>query len=304
MFKMRQSARSPFAGPTTCTLALLATTLPLVPCSISAADSTVQVSIAVRETFFNGGPQGPIGSDGGTTGGIEWINLDGQTLTLDGTWQTFGFSFLFAPVTAFAGSTANSILEGTGGTLEHIRIKSTGTTPGAIVIQIDQLLNTTGLQPPIQHVVQNWEAFSPPDVVTFNRPRFSGSTFSHLAPGPDVATVDDSISFEGNNSYRFKFRFVDNDPSRWVRLTTAFAPNQPNPIIHFSPIGAISFRMRGFTTCSADLNYDGIVDVSDLLMLLEAWGPAPNHEADLDGSGGVDVSDLLQLLGEWGACPN
>jgi spore coat protein A len=50
-----------------------------------------------------------------------------------------------------------------------------------------------------------------------------------------------------------------------------------------------------------DLNGDGVVDVSDLLILLGAWGPCGHHcPADLNGDGAVDVSDLLILLGNWG----
>jgi hypothetical protein len=53
----------------------------------------------------------------------------------------------------------------------------------------------------------------------------------------------------------------------------------------------------------ADLNCDGVVDVSDLLLLLAAWGPCPENQdcpGDLDGDGAVDVSDLLILLANWG----
>jgi hypothetical protein len=50
-----------------------------------------------------------------------------------------------------------------------------------------------------------------------------------------------------------------------------------------------------------DVNGDWVVDVSDLLALLEAWGdPYPQGwDADLDGDGAVDVSDLLLLLSHW-----
>lgn len=53
----------------------------------------------------------------------------------------------------------------------------------------------------------------------------------------------------------------------------------------------------------ADLNCDGLVDVSDLLMLLGAWGPCADTDAcpaDINGDGAVDVSDLLILLSNWG----
>lgn len=50
---------------------------------------------------------------------------------------------------------------------------------------------------------------------------------------------------------------------------------------------------------------DGVVDVSDLLALLSAWGACPENKAcgaDLNSDGIVDVSDLLLLLGAWGTC--
>ncbi len=53
-----------------------------------------------------------------------------------------------------------------------------------------------------------------------------------------------------------------------------------------------------------DLNNDGSVGVSDLLILLGFWGPCgPVCLGDLDGDGNVGVKDLLILLGNWGgAC--
>jgi subtilisin family serine protease len=55
--------------------------------------------------------------------------------------------------------------------------------------------------------------------------------------------------------------------------------------------------------CVGDLNGDGSVDVLDLLILLDAWGPAAGHDADLNGDDAVDVLDLLILLDAWGPCP-
>lgn len=53
-----------------------------------------------------------------------------------------------------------------------------------------------------------------------------------------------------------------------------------------------------------DLNGDGSVDVSDLLLLFAAWGACPklpaSCPADLNGDGAVDVSDLLILFANWG----
>lgn len=52
-----------------------------------------------------------------------------------------------------------------------------------------------------------------------------------------------------------------------------------------------------------DLDADGLAGVSDLLVLLGAWGPCPAPPTpcpiDLDGDGMVGVGDLLILLGNW-----
>jgi len=46
---------------------------------------------------------------------------------------------------------------------------------------------------------------------------------------------------------------------------------------------------------------DGVVNVTDLLVLLCNWGQAGG--CDLNNDGVVNVSDLLILLGNWGVCP-
>ena len=52
----------------------------------------------------------------------------------------------------------------------------------------------------------------------------------------------------------------------------------------------------------ADVDQDGLVNVNDLLLLLEAWGPADaDHAADLNGDGQVNVNDLLLILEGWTA---
>ncbi|MCH8259568.1 MAG: hypothetical protein IIC46_05115 [Planctomycetes bacterium] len=54
---------------------------------------------------------------------------------------------------------------------------------------------------------------------------------------------------------------------------------------------------------SGDLDYDCVVGVSDLLILLGDWGPCGDCNdcpADLDGDCSVGVKDLLILLGNWG----
>ena len=50
----------------------------------------------------------------------------------------------------------------------------------------------------------------------------------------------------------------------------------------------------------SDINQNGVVDVSDLLILLAQWGKSDPIFGDVDGNGFVDVFDLLILLSNWG----
>ena len=50
----------------------------------------------------------------------------------------------------------------------------------------------------------------------------------------------------------------------------------------------------------ADLDHDGVVDATDLALLLAAWG-SDNLAVDLDGDGAIGASDLALLLGAWGS---
>jgi len=57
----------------------------------------------------------------------------------------------------------------------------------------------------------------------------------------------------------------------------------------------------GTPPCSGDVDGDGGVGVSDLLLVLDRWGLA-DPMVDIDGSGLVDVGDLLALIASWGGC--
>jgi 1,4-alpha-glucan branching enzyme len=52
--------------------------------------------------------------------------------------------------------------------------------------------------------------------------------------------------------------------------------------------------------CIADLTGDGVVNVSDILTIIAAWG-TPN--ADITGDNMTNVSDLLLVIGAFGPCP-
>lgn len=59
------------------------------------------------------------------------------------------------------------------------------------------------------------------------------------------------------------------------------------------PLGAPAGGLVG------DLNGDGIVDVTDLSILLFSWGDTARPPADIDKDGVVDITDLAMLLFNW-----
>ena len=67
------------------------------------------------------------------------------------------------------------------------------------------------------------------------------------------------------------------------------------------PVPVLEYFLLG------DINYDGVVNTVDLLMLLASWGDCPEPPelcpADVNGDGTVNTSDLLLLLATWGEPP-
>ena len=54
-------------------------------------------------------------------------------------------------------------------------------------------------------------------------------------------------------------------------------------------------------SCHTDINYDGLVGVTDVLFIIGEWGSSCGP-ADLNIDGNVDVTDLLAVIGTWGPC--
>jgi hypothetical protein len=209
------------------------------------AHANLQISIGLRETMINVPGTIPIGGNGGTIGGIEWANLDGQTLTLDNTWQQFSFNLSTATYNAFVGG--NGVLEGAGGVLEHIRVRNSGGHTAPLTLWIDSVqvvFDLPGPPPPQTTVFGSFEGFASNTQVMFIEPGFSGSTSAFLAPAPDFAGVDNSVAHDGSASYRTEFAFINSATTNWLRLTTFNADNSPNPAIPFAA-ATVSFWMKG-----------------------------------------------------------
>jgi hypothetical protein len=76
-------------------------------------------------------------------------------------------------------------------------------------------------------------------------------------------------------------------------VIAAYGPYQTQGKLYiFTPVGS----------SPADITIDCRVDVKDLTMVLECWGPtseSPVKRADVDGDGVVGPRDLAEVLGAW-----
>jgi hypothetical protein len=67
----------------------------------------------------------------------------------------------------------------------------------------------------------------------------------------------------------------------------------------------LSVAMGEAQMCVADVTGNGLVDVDDLLIIINAWGACANPKdcpADVTANGAVDVDDLLTIINAWGVC--
>jgi len=150
-----------------------------------------------------------------------------------------------------------------------------------------------------------------------------------IAPG-ESATMEFCYNLETEDHPNFDIAEFRINSGPWIRMDEAatwttytqdvsdFAGTDITLQWRFDTIDGLYNNFRGWQVtdvtvtvmaadcpdCLGDITGDGVVDGSDLLELLGAWGPVPGgHPADLDGNGVVDGSDLLILLGNWGPCP-
>lgn len=84
----------------------------------------------------------------------------------------------------------------------------------------------------------------------------------------------------------------------------------PDNFQQIEPLANLAYRVVAQGKgggCVGDIDGDGAVNPSDLIVLLGSWsvdpGSCPGCPADLDGDDDVDGGDLILLLGAWGPCP-
>jgi len=72
--------------------------------------------------------------------------------------------------------------------------------------------------------------------------------------------------------------------------------------INVSNMPALTFTRHAESSCTGDIDGDGIVGAADLSILLSLWGNAAVGTADLNGDGDTGAADLSLLLSNWGEC--
>ncbi len=114
---------------------------------------------------------------------------------------------------------------------------------------------------------------------------FRLSTGSPCIDAADNTAVPEDVTTDLDGNPRF---FDDPD--------TPDTGNGTPPIVD---MGAYEFQLP----CPWDLDSDGNVFVTDLLLLLADFGACNGSPADFDGDGCVTVVDLLALIANFGPCP-
>jgi uncharacterized membrane protein len=99
-------------------------------------------------------------------------------------------------------------------------------------------------------------------------------------------------------------------PEVELKLVEATAVGAHGTIVGWGLLDGVerAFLLRpGPGFCPADLDDDGVVGFSDLLLVLAKWGVLPggpgSDRADVVCDGVVGFNDLLAVLSTWGACP-
>jgi hypothetical protein len=134
-------------------------------------------------------------------------------------------------------------------------------------------------------------------VIDLLYPNNSPSSFTVFDNDTDMATIDqaaDLVPWIGTGTIVLKAQ-------------VAFSVSEdPAGIVNFGAGGSaqytVTYDYTVVSTCPADLDGNGAVDITDFLALLAAWGTDPGGPPDLDGDGDVGIADFLQLLGSWGRC--
>ena len=278
-------------------------------------NSGIRVALGIRET----GGAGPVGADGGITGNIEWVGsssvkgADGQPigklLATGVDWQEVTFRWeAIGGTDLVAGFTGNGVVDGAWGVLESLNFTlEDSTNTGHYEVYVDAIYSGSTL-------LTGFEGLTNGSLALFRAPSHSGTTDTNLLDWPDSAAVTGAEAFEGTQAHKLMFQFVDNQPKRWVRITSVYdaAANPPmptmpvqNPMIDLTQPITMRIKLYGVPPCGAvyaDIEPDGDVDMDDFAefqrcLTIGGGGAYPSECAcfDHDFNNAIDENDLTSF---------
>ncbi len=204
----------------------------------------------------------------GTILGVSSIDVgDGAALYIGGIFSSVGEGVSANNIARWDGKSWSALGTGTNGLVRGMTAYDAGTADGK------QL-----------YIAGNFSSAG--TAAANNVARWDGEEWSRLSTGLEGGTNQAWVVLPAGTE-------VDGVPGLYVGGCFSFAGG-------LNAHNAAVWRGCADDGILGDLNGDGVVDVSDLLILLGEWGPCDDCPADLNGDGVVDVSDLLILLGNWG----
>lgn len=128
---------------------------------------------------------------------------------------------------------------------------------------------------------------------------WQGSSLSRL----DRFMVTQSVMTIGNS---FVFN-TDTMTAKELKLLGVFDSDTSQSVTSDHLPIVLDFQPTIFNSkCDADIDGNGIVDITDLLGVINGWSTngdcCPGCVGDIDGDLAVDVTDLLELISFWGTC--
>ena len=91
------------------------------------------------------------------------------------------------------------------------------------------------------------------------------------------------------------------DSSNATLLLSNVCGNTPNQVNGSYAGSGNEINDECYSSCPADINEDGNVNVTDLLEVVASWGEC-TCPADINGDGEVNVTDVLIVISGWGPC--
>lgn len=243
----------------------------------------------------------------------EVINLSGKAIHLlssggpdETTIDASGLNT--SVVTCISGEGPNTILEGftlTGGNAsEGGGVRNFGASPTVINCIITGnnasfgggISNNSGSNPTVMDCLfENNTASNDGGGIgniNFSTATINNTTFAGNSAGSGGAIFNSGGTF--CNSHVADSTFCDNSPSD---IFGTWHDDGGNEFLPKCPTD----------DCPGDLTETGEINVDDLLLVLNNWGPCPGGvpgcDGDATGTGEVNVDDLLIVLNNWGPCP-